>query len=400
LQKILFRLNILINGNYNNNMKNKDIKTALLPRGINDLLEDKSFQETFLSQSLMNIFKLNGYDKVSPPMIEFEENYTLYLDTTNKQNIFRVIDPISNKPMYIRNDITPQIARIASKKLLAKDQILRLSYIGDVLRPKGTQLHPERQIKQAGIELYGAPNISGAVEVISTGIQALAEINLSNLIIDITMPNLTNLILENAKLSEQEIKSAVSYLKVKNISRIEKIPNCGKLLSRIADAAGENERALNNLYKIKLPPKAKKLIKEISLICAKIKKLHPNVNITIDPIENRGFNYYSGIGFAIFSSNIKRELGFGGEYNIELNGKKETGMGLSILFDGLLRATHFKDEQKRILIPYKHDSNSLPKLRKNGWITIVSHNKKANIIKEAKQYKCSYILKGNEVKKI
>ena len=381
-------------------MKKKDIKTVLLPRGINDLLEDKSFQETFLSQSLMNIFKLNGYNKVSPPMIEFEENYTLYLDTTNKQNIFRVIDPISNEPMYIRNDITPQIARIASKKLLENDQILRLSYIGDVLRPKGSQLHPERQIKQAGIELYGAPNISGAVEVISTGIQALAEINLSNLIIDITMPNLTNLILENAKLSEQEIKSAKSHLKVKNISRIEKIPNCGKLLSRIADAAGENERALNNLYKIKLPPKAKKLIKEISLICNKIKKLHPNVNITIDPIENRGFNYYSGIGFAIFSSNVKRELGFGGEYNIELNGKKETGMGLSILFDGLLRASNFKDKQKRVLIPYKHDSNSLPELRKNGWITILSHNKKANIIKEAEQYKCSYILKGNEVKKI
>ena len=176
-------------------MKNNDKKIGLLPRGINDLLEQKSFQESFLSQSLMNIFKLNGYEKVSPPLIEFEENYTLFLDTTNKQNIFRITDPISNKPMYIRNDITPQIARIASKKLYEKDKIVRLSYIGDVLRPNGSQLHPERQIKQAGIELYGAPNISGAIEVISTGIQALSEINISNLIIDITMPNLTNLIL-------------------------------------------------------------------------------------------------------------------------------------------------------------------------------------------------------------
>ena len=300
-------------------MKNNDLKIALLPRGINDLLEEKSFQESFLSQSLMNIFKLNGYEKVSPPLIEFEENYTLFLDTTNNQNIFRVTDPISNKPMYIRNDITPQIARIASKKLYKDNKIIRLSYIGDVLRPKGSQLHPERQIKQAGIELYGAPRVSGAIEVISTGIQALAEVNISNLIIDITMPNLTNLILKNSKLNNQEIKLAKSYLKVKNIKKIETIPNCGKLLSKIADSAGENDRALNKLYKIDLPPKAKKLIKEISLICDKIKNLYPKVNITIDPIENRGFNYYSGIGFAIFSSNVKRELGFGGEYIIELN---------------------------------------------------------------------------------
>ena len=43
-------------------MKNSDKKIALLPRGINDLLEIKSFQESFLSQTLMDIFKLNGYE--------------------------------------------------------------------------------------------------------------------------------------------------------------------------------------------------------------------------------------------------------------------------------------------------------------------------------------------------
>ena len=50
-------------------MKNYDKKITLLPRGINDLLEKKSFQDSFLSQTLMNSFKLNGYEKVSPPMI-------------------------------------------------------------------------------------------------------------------------------------------------------------------------------------------------------------------------------------------------------------------------------------------------------------------------------------------
>lgn len=381
-------------------MKNSDKKIALLPRGINDLLEIKSFQESFLSQTLMDIFKLNGYEKISPPLIEFEENYTLFLDTTNKQNIFRVTDPISNKPMYIRNDITPQIARIAANKLYKNNKILRLSYIGDVLRPKGSQLHPERQIKQAGIELYGAPNVSGAIEVISTGIQALTKINIKNLIIDITMPNLANLILDNAKLDEKIIKIAKSYLKAKNINKIKTIPNCGNILSQMADSAGESERALKALYKINLPNKARKLVKEISSICEKIKVIHPQIKITIDPIENRGFNYYSGIGFAIFSSNIKRELGFGGEYTIKLNGKNQTGMGLSILFDGLLRTANIKDNQKRVFIPYKHDSTILSELRENGWITIISHNKKENLIEEAKKYKCSHILNDKNIKEL
>ena len=130
-------------------------------------------------------------------------------------------------------------------------------------------------------------------------------------------------------------------------------------LAQMADSAGESERALKALYKINLPNKARKLVKEISSICEKIKLIHPQIKITIDPIENRGFNYYSGIGFAIFSSNIKRELGFGGEYTIKLNGKNQTGMGLSILFDGLLRTANIKDNQKRVFIPYKHDSTIL-----------------------------------------
>ena len=60
----------------------------------------------------------------------------------------------------------------------------------------------------------------------------------------------------------------------------------------------------------------------------------------------------------------------------------------------------FKDDQKRILVPYKNNSNILPELRKNGWVTIVSHNNKLEDIEEAKTYKCSYILNGNEIKKI
>ena len=42
--------------------------------------------------------------------------------------------------MLIRNDITPQIARIASERKINKNLPLRLSYTGYVLRPKGNDL--------------------------------------------------------------------------------------------------------------------------------------------------------------------------------------------------------------------------------------------------------------------
>jgi ATP phosphoribosyltransferase regulatory subunit len=171
-------------------------------------------------------------------------------------------------------------------------------------------------------------------------------------------------------------------------------------LSQIADAAGEEERALEKLSKIDLPKKAKMLIKKIALICSAIKKIHKDIKITIDPIENRGFNYYSGIGFAIFSSNIKRELGFGGEYVLEVNDNKYKGMGLSILFDGLLKTTNINNKQKRIFVPLNHDSTIPHDLRKNGWITILSYKKNVKEKEEALKFNCSHILKNNIIKEL
>ena len=49
--------------------------------------------------------------------------------------------------------------------------------------------------------------------------------------------------------------------------------------------------------------------------------------ISIDPLENRGFNYHTGLSFTIFSDNLKGEIAKGGRYKT-LNG--ETAIGCTI----------------------------------------------------------------------
>ena len=49
------------------------------------------------------------------------------------------------------------------------------------------------------------------------------------------------------------------------------------------------------------------------------------------------FNYYSGIGFAIFSSNMKRELGFGGQYILDLNKKLKESLETTFQKLGILK---------------------------------------------------------------
>ena len=55
--------------------------------------------------------KKNGFSVVKPSLLEFENSLFFLHKDQNDPNSFRVMDPISQKMMGIRSDITPQIAR-------------------------------------------------------------------------------------------------------------------------------------------------------------------------------------------------------------------------------------------------------------------------------------------------
>ena len=95
--------------------------------------------------------------------------------------MFRVMDPVSQRMMGIRPDITPQIARIAGARLRHAPRPLRLGYAGDVLRVRGTQLRPERQFTQAGVELIGVDAPAADAEVIVMAAGALADLGVGGL---------------------------------------------------------------------------------------------------------------------------------------------------------------------------------------------------------------------------
>ena len=71
------------------------------------------------------------------------------------EQTFRLMDPDSQRMMGLRADTTPQVARIATTRLANAPRPLRLSYAGQCLRVRGSQLAPDRQIAQTGIELIG-----------------------------------------------------------------------------------------------------------------------------------------------------------------------------------------------------------------------------------------------------
>src|SRR6476620_708511 len=163
---------------------------ALLPAGLYDLLPPEAEIEAALTARLISVLAAHGYERVKPPLVEFEETLLAGAGTAMASDTFRTLDPISHRMIGVRADMTPQVARIAATRLAHKPRPLRLSYAGQVLRVRGSQMQPERQVGPAGAELIGAGGPAADVEVIAVAGEALAAVGVPDLSVDLTLPTL------------------------------------------------------------------------------------------------------------------------------------------------------------------------------------------------------------------
>ena len=171
---------------------------ALLPAGLRDLLPPDAETEAASVEALMEVFAAHGYQRVKPPLLEFEDSLLAGSGVAVAEQTFRLMDPESQRMMGLRADTTPQVARIATTRLAHAPRPLRLSYAGQCLRVRGSQLAPDRQIAQAGIELIGCDNPAADAEIVLVGAEALASVGLTRTSFDLTLPTLVPVLLDDA----------------------------------------------------------------------------------------------------------------------------------------------------------------------------------------------------------
>src|SRR6476619_6313963 len=129
---------------------------ALLPAGLRDLLPPDAESEAASVEALMEVFASHGYQRVKPPLLEFEDSLLAGSGAAVAEQTFRLMDPVRQRMMGLRADTKTQVARIAATRLGGQARPLRLCYAGQVLRVRGTQIVPERQLPQVGVELIGS----------------------------------------------------------------------------------------------------------------------------------------------------------------------------------------------------------------------------------------------------
>ena len=364
---------------------------ALLPAGFADALPPEAEREAAFVEAIMASFALHGFERVKPPLLEFEDSLLAGSGAAIAEQTFRLMDPVSQRMMGLRADTTPQVARIAATRLAAVARPLRLSYAGQVLRVRGTQLSAARQMPQAGIELIGAGTAAADAEVAVVAVEALAAVGIENPSLDITLPTMAPALLDHAEVSPELRRRLARALDRKDAAAVAEAAAEGGAaladLTALLHAAGPANGALAALAKAKLPPAARAIADNAAAVIAAIRARAPGLRITLDPVEFRGFRYHTGVAFTLYGPGASGEMGRGGRY---LAQGGEPATGISLYPDAMLRAAPAAPARPRLFLPLGTSEATARALRAEGFVTVAA----LSVQDSGERLRCTHILAG------
>ena len=375
---------------------------ALLPAGLRDVLAPEAAHEAAAVERLIGAFERRGYERVKPPLMEFEEGLLSGAGAALAQETFRLMDPVSHRMMALRADTTPQVARIAASRLESAPRPLRLCYAGQVVRVRGGQLRSERQFGQVGAELIGSARPEADAEVALVAAEASEALGVTGLSLDLNQPTLVTAIIQALELDAAARRGLRAALDRKDAAAVADCAG-GRAVLFLAmlDAAGPAETALASLRQLDLPAAAAAELALLAKVVELIGKAAPTLELTVDPVEHRGFEYQTGVSFTLFARGVRGELGRGGRYLTEFPGAPaEPATGFSLFMDSLLRALPPAARSDRLFVPYDTDSETARQLRDAGWIALAGLEPVDDPRAEAQRLGCSHVLIDGSVESL
>ena len=310
-----------------------------LPEGIDELTGDQANAFESARRDLLDLYQSWGYDIVVPPMIEYADNLVLNSKSVDDKT-FKFLDSVSARMLGVHSDITPQIARIDSKRAKS-EEIKRYCYINAILQTKADDFYASRSPIQAGIELYGFKGIDADIEVIVLMLSSLRLLSISKPTLSLGNTAIFNTLCDSAHLNSND-KTVL-----RDIFRRKSIPDLDNFLNQNQIKESNKFKSLISLDgDEKILDDALEVFKDMPSIMDAIDDLRKlndffkdyDTELMFDLGEVKAYEYHDGIVFAAYSEKYSKAIAQGGRYD-----------GLSQSFDSPREATGFSFDLKFLI---------------------------------------------------
>ena len=337
--------------------------------GAKDLNPQQVESNQNLTKQLSDIYRLWGYEEVSPPRVERID--TLMAGGAIESD--EIVRLVSSEPLGLRPEMTASIARAACTRLSKRNRPLRLWTTGMVFQGKESVdggFSIEEHL-QSGVELFGVKDISAEMELLSLLLKSMEIVELNKhtkptLLIGHT--GLLNLILDSVNdFSLEIIRDTLVKFNYLGLENLELDKNTKELLVEIQKIRGKPTDVINTMEDKYGPNEVIEELKRIFKIIEPLADQY-GIRLQLDPTFQPHFELYNGIVFQFICERDTYPLVIarGGRYDelVKKCGASEdtaSGLGFSISIDKIQEVRSYRqdniNETSSILITYGPKSN-------------------------------------------
>lgn len=283
-----------------------------------DLLPPDAAARAWLGGHLTRLFGAWGYDLVTTPPFEHAEVIERGLETVDRRDLLRFVEPHTGEVALLRPDITPQIARIVATQLADRPPPFRLCYAGSLIRQRRGRARTRRQIAQAGVEHIGGAGEEADAEVIALAAQALEAAGLAEFRIELHLVGLPRAALGDVpEAARPAAEAALSRKDAAELSRVLTAAGVAAPARRRLAGAVElygGAEVLREAADV-FGPTASEPLAALASVAGRLEERGLGPRLAFDLGEVRDNAYYTGVSFTLLASGPGEPLGSGGRYD-------------------------------------------------------------------------------------
>jgi len=313
------------------------------PVGVTDYLPEAVERLRRIESNVMACMRRWGYREIMTPTLEFYDTVGVASATSDKK-LFKLLDRWGTT-LVMRSDMTAPIARVVSSLLRDEPLPIRLAYHANVFRAIEEEAGRNSEFFQTGVELVGDASAEADAEAIALSIACLKAAGVRKFRVAIGHVGFLHGLFDETLPGQVEAQEALKnhllrrdYVGYREALRALDVPEAvrreleGILRLRGGQEVCEQALALSG------SPTAQAAIRHLCDVWAVLSAYEAVSDVLIDLTMTGDFNYYTGLTFEGYASDLGFPVLSGGRYDNLLGqfGRPAPATGFSLKTNRIL----------------------------------------------------------------
>ncbi len=310
------------------------MKTFENVRGMRDFLPEDLARRRLVEDKVRECFLLYGYGEIETPIVESFELIAAKAGEEIRHRMYAFKD-LGGRRIAMRPEMTASVARLVASKLRSEVKPIRLGYIANCFRYDNPQMGRYREFWQAGFELFGSEKAEADAEIVIMFYDLMRKLGFRDFTVKLGSVGILRGLLDAEGVEEKNqntvmgfldkrrVKKALTYLGELKVSK-----DCRTAIRKLVEIRGTNWLAVITKGKTVLSGNDEALtaLGNLEQILKLSEEGGVNATMLLDLGFTRGLEYYTGMIFEVFISDLGIALGGGGRYDklVELFGGEPT----------------------------------------------------------------------------